>query len=129
MQMQEAMSKCDPALCEGRRLLDNALLRLPYSQHLHTQTTEKQPAMESQRPKDGLVIFLAVKGITRVSKDNIIPIYVVCKHGICHVKDADVRLAWKSSVWWRYDSLHDKSRWNRYGVSSLRTRIASPRLA
>ena len=59
--------------------LDDALLRLPYSQYSHTQAAEEKPAMKPQRPKYGFIVLLALKGIPRVAKDNVIPIYVVCK--------------------------------------------------
>ena len=74
----------------GNYSLDDALLRLPHSQYSHTQAAEEESAMKSQRPKYGFVVLLALKDIPRVLKDNVIPIYVVCKHAriLCNVVPA-----------------------------------------
>lgn len=74
MSLRTAAATC------GNYSLDDALLRLPYSNHSHTQAAKEEPAVKSQRPKYGFVVLLALKCIPRVTKDNVIPIYVVCKH-------------------------------------------------
>ncbi len=56
---------------------DGILIGLPYSQNIDSQAAEEQPAMESEGPKYSAVIFLAMKHITAICEDYIIPVDII----------------------------------------------------
>lgn len=57
---------------------DGILIGLPYSQNVDIQAAEKQPAMKSERPKYSPIVFLAMKHITAICEDYIIPVDIIC---------------------------------------------------
>ena len=57
---------------------DGILIGLPYSQNIDSQAAEEQPAMKSEGPKYSSVIFLAMKDITSICEDYIIPVNIIC---------------------------------------------------
>ncbi len=57
---------------------DGILVGLPYSQNIDSQAAEEQPAMESEGPKYSPVVFFAMKHITGICEDYIIPVDIIC---------------------------------------------------